>query len=81
MGESFLTLDRVLLRLPYSKTEWYRGIQEGRFPKPLRRRPDKPESRAVCWKETDIKEILIWIESEGRVIPSFFHREKSSSAR
>ena len=41
MTKAFLTLERVLERVPYSKTEWYRGIKEGRFPKPYRRRPDK----------------------------------------
>lgn len=65
MTKAFLTLERVLERVPYSKTEWYRGIKEGKFPKPYRRRPDKPHSRGVCWSEKEIEEVLRWIE-DGR---------------
>lgn len=75
MNQSFLTLDEVLSRLPYSRTEWYRGMKEGRFPKSYRRRPDKPEARAVCWLEGDIDEIARWIASEGDFVPSFESRE------
>ena len=78
MTQSFLTLKQVLTRLPYSKTEWYRGIQEGKFPKPLRRRPDKPHSRGVCWAEDDINQISRWIESEGRIAPLFLDEYDST---
>lgn len=64
--QAFLTLERVLERVPYSRTEWYRGIKEGRFPKPYRRRPDKPESRGVCWSEKEVEQVIRWIESGRR---------------
>jgi len=71
MTGSFITLEGVLRRTPFSKTEWYRGMQEGVFPASYARRPDKPESRGVCWKESDIDEVLRWIETGGSHIPCF----------
>ena len=73
MTNTFLTLEEVLRRTPYSKTEWYRGIKEGRFPRPYRRRPDKPDSRGVCWSEEEVDQVLRWIRTEGRVTPEFAH--------
>lgn len=63
MTERFITLKEVLIKVPYSKTEWYRGMKQGKFPKSYKRRPDKPGSRGVCWKESDIDQLLLWIES------------------
>jgi len=77
MTNSLLTLERVLQRVPYSKTEWYRGIQEGRFPKPLLRRPDKSHSRGVCWSEADVEQVIRWIESNGKILPHFSHEKHS----
>ena len=74
MARSLLTLVEVLERVPYSKTEWYRGMKEGRFPKPLQRRPDKPGSRGVCWTSSDIDQIVLWIESGGSIVPTFSQR-------
>lgn len=75
MVKSFLTLEAVLERTPYSKTEWYRGIQEGVFPKSYARRPDKPGSRGVCWKEEEVEELLLWVESGGLHQPTYAIRD------
>lgn len=44
-----LRLPTVLDRVPFSKTEIYRRIKTGEFPKPL-----SCGIRAVCWLEADI---------------------------
>lgn len=77
MTERYLRLKEVLSRLPYSKTEWYRGMKDGRFPRSYQRRPDKAYSRGVCWKESEIDELMLWIESDGISIPSFYRRDQS----
>ncbi len=71
MAQGLLNLEQVLEIIPYSKTEWYRGMKEGVFPRPLMRRPDKPDSRGVCWRFSDIEEVIQWIGSNGTVKPSF----------
>ncbi len=74
MTKRLLTLPQVLRRVPYSKTEWYRGMKEGRYPKSYPRQPDRPESRGVCWRSQDIDELIRWIESGGSFTPSFSTR-------
>jgi prophage regulatory protein len=39
--------------LPISAANWYRGIQEGRFPKPMKL------GRSSLWKLEDIKRIVV----------------------
>lgn len=65
MTDRYLTLKEVLDRVPYSRTEWYRGMKDGRFPASYKRRPDKPGSRGVCWRESEIEGLLNWIHGAG----------------
>ena len=71
MTQNLLNLEQVLALTPYSKTEWYRGMKEGVFPRPFMRRPDKPESRGVCWRASAIDEVIQWIQTGGEHEPSF----------
>ncbi len=75
MRERYLRLEEVLLRVPYSRTEWYRGMKEGTFPRSYQRRPDKAHARGVCWKESEVNELMLWIESSGTTTPSFCRHE------
>ena len=50
----FIRLPEVLKRIPVSKTTWYQGIKEGRFPKPT----DKFGSKVAAWDVNDIRAIL-----------------------
>ncbi len=45
--------------IPVSKTAWYRGIREGKFPKPV-----KLSERTTAWRSTDI-DALVERLSEG----------------
>jgi prophage regulatory protein len=45
----FLRLPQVLEILPISKSTWWKGIREGRFPKPV-----KLSERTSAWSREDI---------------------------
>lgn len=45
----FLRLPQVLEILPISKSTWWKGIREGRFPKPV-----KLSERTSAWLRADI---------------------------
>jgi prophage regulatory protein len=49
MGKRFLRLPQVLERLPISKSTWWQGIRDGRFPRPV-----KLSERASGWEEGEI---------------------------
>jgi prophage regulatory protein len=47
--QGFLRLPQVLEILPISKSTWWKGIKEGRFPKPV-----KLTERTSAWLRADI---------------------------
>ena len=55
MTERLLQLDEVKARVALSKTEIYRRVKEGRFPRQVRL-----SSRRVAWVESEID---AWIRS------------------
>ena len=48
----FLRLPQVLERIPVSKSTWWSGIREGRFPKPI-----KLSVRTSAWLQSDIDDL------------------------
>lgn len=46
-------LPQVLSRVPTSRSGWYQGIKDGRFPKPV-----KLGARSVAWKRSDIDKLI-----------------------
>ena len=50
--EGLSRIDRVLEIIPTSRTSWYRGIQEGRYPAPVRIGPNQ-----AAWRNSDILEL------------------------
>ena len=50
--EGFSRIDRVLEIIPTSRTSWYRGIQEGRFPAPVKIGPNQS-----AWRNSDILDL------------------------
>lgn len=51
-----LRLDSIIAPdgpIPVSRSCWYRGIAEGRFPKPVYLGP-----RIACWRSDDIKALI-----------------------
>jgi predicted DNA-binding transcriptional regulator AlpA len=49
----FLRLPQVLALLPISKSSWWEGCKEGRFPKPVKLGP-----RTTAWKAEDIAALV-----------------------
>lgn len=49
----FLRIREVLAAFPVSRTAWYQGIKEGRFPAPV-----KLSERTAAWRVSDIRALL-----------------------
>jgi len=49
----FLRLPEVLKLFPVSRSTWWAGIKEGRFPQPV-----KLSRRCVAWRITDVKGLI-----------------------
>lgn len=39
--------------IPISKTSWWAGVQDGRYPRPV-----KLSARTTAWKESDIRALI-----------------------
>ncbi len=48
-----LRIRQVLEIIPISKTTWWQGIKDGRFPLPVKLGP-----RTTCWRESDVLELI-----------------------
>ena len=49
----YVRLPTVLLHIGIGKSSWWNGIQEGRFPKPLKLSP-----RVSVWRAEDIRKLI-----------------------
>ncbi|WP_342315731.1 AlpA family phage regulatory protein [Lysobacter sp. FW306-1B-D06B] len=49
----FLRLPQVLSLYPVSKSTWWKGVAEGRYPKPV-----KLGERATAWRTEDIFDLI-----------------------
>ncbi len=52
-------LPAVLERVTISRSGWYIGIREGRYPAPVRLSP-----RRVAWRESDINRLIQQLAAE-----------------
>lgn len=52
-GESFLRLNQVLEIIPISRSGWWKGCKEGKYPKPL-----KIGARTTVWRASEIQELV-----------------------
>ena len=48
-NEHFLRLPQVLTIIPISKSAWWQGCKDGRYPKPIKLGP-----RTTVWRSADI---------------------------
>lgn len=51
--DSLLRLPQVLARLPISRSHWWRGVKEGRFPQGI-----KLSTRVTVWRQSDIDTLI-----------------------
>lgn len=56
-SDSLLRLPQVLAIIPISRSAWYQGIKENRFPKPV-----KLSSKISAWKMSDIQKLMGGVE-------------------
>ena len=49
----FLRLPQVLELIPISKSSWWAGCKNGRYPKPI-----KLSARTTVWRVEDIRELI-----------------------
>ncbi len=61
MTERLLQIDEVKARVALSKTELYRRIKEGRFPRQVRL-----SARRVAWHEREIDAWVLAAVADGR---------------
>ena len=61
MTERLLQIDEVKARVALSKTELYRRIKEGRFPRQVRL-----SARRVAWVESEIDAWILAAVADGR---------------
>jgi len=52
-SSGLIRLPSVLELFPISKTAWYQGIRDGRYPKPV-----KLGARTVAWRKSDILALI-----------------------
>ena len=48
-----LRIKQVLQIVPVSRSNWWQGVKDGRFPKPL-----KLSERVTCWRASDIRALI-----------------------
>lgn len=51
--EKLLRLPQVLTRVPVSRSHWWSGVADGRFPKGI-----KLSDRVTVWKSSDIDHLI-----------------------
>lgn len=51
--QSFLRLPQVLELVPVSKSHWWQGVREGRYPAPVKLGP-----RVTVWNSEDIQSLI-----------------------
>ncbi len=49
----FVRLATILALIPISRSAWWAGIKEGRFPKPIKLGP-----RTTAWRVQDIRDLI-----------------------
>lgn len=49
----FVRLPQVLKVIPISKSTWWQGVKDGRFPKPVKLGP-----KTTAWRVEDIREFI-----------------------
>lgn len=52
-GESLIKLKSVLQRFPVSRSMWFKGIKDGRYPAGIKLGP-----RASAWRNSDIDKLI-----------------------
>lgn len=49
----FVRIKKILRHFPVSRSSWWAGVREGRYPEPVRLGP-----RTTAWRVEDIRELI-----------------------
>ena len=52
-SDSLLRLPSVLAKVPVSRSAWWQGVKEGRYPAPVKLGP-----RTTAWRESEINALI-----------------------
>lgn len=52
-SEALLRVKQVLKCIPVSRSHWWQGVKEGRYPKPI-----KLSERVTVWRASDIRQLI-----------------------
>ncbi|GAB6112486.1 helix-turn-helix transcriptional regulator [Desulfomicrobium salsuginis] len=59
---TLLRVRQVLERIPISRSAWWLGVSQGRYPRPIKLGP-----RTTAWREQDIDDLIVRLEIEAGV--------------
>lgn len=59
-ADGFLRLPQVLERIPVSRSGWWAGVKEGRFPKPVKLSP-----RVTVWRASEVQAYIEQATAKG----------------
>ena len=52
-NEGLLRIAQVLRFIPVSRSHWWQGVKEGRYPQPM-----KLSERVTVWRASDIRQLI-----------------------
>jgi len=52
-SEGLLRISQVLKFIPVSRSHWWQGVKEGRYPRPI-----KLSERVTVWRASDIRALI-----------------------
>jgi len=61
LSQGFYRLPKVLDLIPISRSSWWAGVREGRFPQPV-----KLGKNTTAWRRHDIEMLIKTLENGGR---------------
>ena len=59
-ASGFVRDKQILQFIPVSRSSWWQGVKDGRYPKPI-----KLSKRVTVWRVEDIRALIEKIASEG----------------
>lgn len=60
----FIRLPQVLAVIPISRSQWLKGVKEGKYPKPV-----KLGARITAWRVGDIKQLIEELQRPSEPLP------------
>ena len=61
--ESLLRLPQILERIPISKSAWWQGCKDGKYPKPIKLGP-----RTTVWRASEIEALINRLGQDVEVV-------------